>query len=116
MIGLSKLSHAVGFVPCEVKAITSGGDCKSLDLTLFQFSRPRGRENQSNLTPETTMLLAALDKQAIKNTRSAPSTMPRQRRIIFQPISRTEVTAIAFCEVLSQVHAIDHALLLSEHG
>ncbi|CAP79338.1 hypothetical protein PCH_Pc17g00510 [Penicillium rubens Wisconsin 54-1255] len=62
------------------------------------------------------MLLRALDKQAIKNTRSAPSTMPRQRQIIFQPISRIEVTAIAFREVLSQVHAINHALLLKEHG
>jgi hypothetical protein len=84
-IGLSKISHAVGFVPCEVKIITSGGDCKSLDLTLFQLLYPRERKNQSNFTTETTMLLRALDKQAIKNTRLAP-TMPRQRRIIFQPI------------------------------
>jgi hypothetical protein len=84
-IGLSKISHAVGFLPCEVKVITSGSDCESLDLTLFQLLYPRERKNQNNFTTETTMLLRDLDKQAIKNTRLAP-TMPRQRRIIFQPI------------------------------
>jgi hypothetical protein len=115
-IGLSKISHAVGFVPCEVKVITSGGDCESLDLILFQLLYPRERKNQSNFTTETTMLLRALDKQAIKNTRSAPSTMPRQRQIIFQPISPIEVTAIAFWEVVSQVNAINHVLLIREHG
>jgi hypothetical protein len=46
---LSKNSHAVGFVPCEVKVIT-GGDCESLDLTLFQLLYPRERKNQSNFT------------------------------------------------------------------
>jgi hypothetical protein len=45
-IDLSKISHAVGFVPCEVKVITSGGDCESLDLTLFQLLYPRERKNQ----------------------------------------------------------------------
>jgi hypothetical protein len=34
--------------------------------------------------------------------------MPRQQRIIFQPISRIEVTAIAFWEVVSQVNAINY--------
>jgi hypothetical protein len=68
------------------------------------------------------MLLRALDKQATEDTRSAPSTMPRQRRIIFQPIFRRSISttikvmAIAFCEVLSQVHATHYAQLLSEHG
>jgi hypothetical protein len=46
MIGLSKLSHAVGFVPCEVKAISSGGDCKPLNLTLLQFLFLKQREYQ----------------------------------------------------------------------
>lgn len=52
---------------------------ESLDLTLFQLLYPRERKNQSNFTAETTMLLRDLDKQAIKNTRLAP-TMPRAYR------------------------------------
>jgi hypothetical protein len=39
--------------------------------------------------------------------------MPRQRHIIFQPISPIEVTAIAFWEVVSQVNAINHVLLIN---
>jgi hypothetical protein len=69
-IDLGKISHAVGFVPCEVKVITSGGDCESLDLTLFQLLYPRERKNQSNFTTETTMLLRALDKQKLKKKRN----------------------------------------------
>lgn len=57
MIGLGKLSHAVGFVPCEVKVITSGGDCKSLGPTLLRVLYPRERENQSNFSTKTAMLL-----------------------------------------------------------
>jgi hypothetical protein len=29
------MSHTVGFIPYEVRVTTSGGDYKSLDLTLF---------------------------------------------------------------------------------
>ena len=116
--GLSKISHAVGFVPCEVKVITSGGDCESLDLTLFQLFYHRERKNQSNFTKETTMLLRDLDKQANKNTRLAPTMLllclGNDGSYFNQ--SRIEVTANAFWEVVSKVNAINHVLLIREHG
>jgi hypothetical protein len=51
-------THAVGFVPCEVKVITSGGDCESLDLILFQLLYPRvANFTQANRSAPHHMLL-----------------------------------------------------------